>query len=457
MTDGISRATAGEQRTYNADRLGAPSFCGRVRPFSDDKPTKRSSDMNFFDELAAYDKEVYDACSLELERQRHNIELIASENIVSKGVLLAAGTVLTNKYAEGLPGKRYYGGCQYVDIVENIARDRAKKLFGAEHANVQPHSGASANLAVFFALLQPGDTVMGLNLAHGGHLSHGSPVNISGKYFNIVPYNVSDDTEMLDYNALRATALECKPKMIISGASAYSRTIDFARIREICDEVGAYMMVDIAHIAGLVAAGLHPSPVPYADVVTTTTHKTLRGPRGGLILCKEALAKQIDKAVFPGTQGGPLEHIIAAKAVAFGEAMTEKFRDYQRRIVANAKVLCNALKAEGFRIVSGDTDNHLMLIDLRPFGITGKEMERRLDEVHITVNKNAIPNDPETPFVTSGIRVGTPAVTTRGFTEEDMVSIARFMKHTATDFEGSRDSITAEVVALCDKYPIYEQ
>ena len=413
--------------------------------------------MNFFDELAAYDKEVYDACSLELERQRHNIELIASENIVSKGVLLAAGTVLTNKYAEGLPGKRYYGGCQYVDIVENIARDRAKKLFGADHANVQPHSGASANLAVFFALLQPGDTVLGLNLAHGGHLSHGSPVNISGKYFNIIPYNVSDDTEMLDYDALRATALECKPKMIISGASAYSRTIDFARIREICDEVGAYMMVDIAHIAGLVAAGLHPSPVPYADVVTTTTHKTLRGPRGGLILCKEALAKQIDKAVFPGTQGGPLEHIIAAKAVAFGEAMTEEFRDYQRRIVANAKALCNALKDEGFRIVSGDTDNHLMLIDLRPFGITGKEMERRLDEVHITVNKNAIPNDPETPFVTSGIRVGTPAVTTRGFTEEDMVSIARFMKLVATDFENCRDSVTAEVVALCDRYPIYEQ
>lgn len=413
--------------------------------------------MYSFEEVKEFDPEIAAAISDELGRQRDHIELIASENFVSKAVMAAMGSPLTNKYAEGYPGKRYYGGCQYVDIVENIARDRAKKLFGADHANVQPHSGASANLAVFFALLQPGDTVMGLNLAHGGHLSHGSPVNISGKYFNIIPYNVSDDTEMLDYDALRATALECKPKMIISGASAYSRTIDFARIREICDEVGAYMMVDIAHIAGLVAAGLHPSPVPYADVVTTTTHKTLRGPRGGLILCKEALAKQIDKAVFPGTQGGPLEHIIAAKAVAFGEAMTEEFRDYQRRIVANAKALCNALKDEGFRIVSGDTDNHLMLIDLRPFGITGKEMERRLDEVHITVNKNAIPNDPETPFVTSGIRVGTPAVTTRGFTEEDMVSIARFMKLVATDFENCRDSVTAEVVALCDRYPIYEQ
>jgi len=412
--------------------------------------------MNFFDELAKYDKEVYDACSLELDRQRHNIELIASENIVSKAVLLAAGTVLTNKYAEGFPGKRYYGGCQYVDIVENIARERAKKLFGAEHANVQPHSGASANLAVFFALLETGDTVMGLNLAHGGHLSHGSPVNISGKYFNIVPYSLSDETEQLDYEAIRQAALACRPKMIIAGASAYSRTIDFAAIRAICDEVGAYYMVDMAHIAGLVAAGLHPSPVPYADVVTTTTHKTLRGPRGGLILCREQFARQIDKAVFPGTQGGPLMHIIAAKAVALGEAMTEEFRDYQRQIVKNARVLCEALTEEGFRIVSGSTDNHLMLIDLRPFSITGKEMERRLDEVHITVNKNAIPNDPEKPFVTSGIRVGTPAVTTRGFKEEEMRQIARWMKRVATDFEASREQITAEVVALCDKYPIYE-
>ena len=412
--------------------------------------------MNFFDELVNYDKEVYDACTLELNRQRENIELIASENVVSKAVLLAAGTVLTNKYAEGFPGKRYYGGCQYVDIVEDIARDRAKKLFGAEHANVQPHCGASANLAVFFALLNPGDTVMGLNLAHGGHLSHGSPVNISGKYFNVVPYSVSDETEMLDYDDIRRVALECKPKMIIAGASAYSRTIDFAAIRKIADEVGAYYMVDMAHIAGLVAAGLHPSPVPYADVVTTTTHKTLRGPRGGLILCREELAKQIDKAVFPGTQGGPLMHIIAAKAVALGEAMTDEFKAYQKQIILNAKALCNALKEEGFRVVSGDTDNHLMLIDLRPFGVTGKDMEKRLDEVHITVNKNAIPNDPEKPFVTSGIRVGTPAVTSRGFKEAEMLKIAKWLKDVAVDFEGNRERITEEVKALCAKYPLYE-
>lgn len=411
--------------------------------------------MNFFDELKQYDPEIFEACERELERQRTTIELIASENIVSKATLLAAGTVLTNKYAEGFPGKRYYGGCHCVDVVENIARERAKKLFGAEHANVQPHSGASANLAVFFALLQPGDTVMGLNLAHGGHLSHGSPVNISGKYFNIVPYSVSDETEMLDYDAIREKALECRPKMIIAGASAYSRTIDFAAIRKICDEVGAYYMVDMAHIAGLVAAGLHPSPVPYADVVTTTTHKTLRGPRGGLILCKEELAKAIDKAVFPGTQGGPLEHIIAAKAVALGEALTDEFKAYQTQIVKNAKAFCEALKREGFRVVSGDTDNHLILLDLRPFGITGKEMEHRLDEVHITVNKNTIPNDPQTPFVTSGIRVGTPAVTSRGFVEEDMVKIAAMMRAVATDFEGERDRVRAEAIALCEKHPIY--
>ena len=412
--------------------------------------------MNFFDELVNYDKEVYEACTLELNRQRQNIELIASENIVSKAVLMAAGTVLTNKYAEGFPGKRYYGGCQYVDVVEDIARERAKKLFGAEHANVQPHCGASANLAVFFALLNPGDTVMGLNLAHGGHLSHGSPVNISGKYFNVVPYSVADDTEMLDYAEMRRIALECKPKLIVAGASAYSRTIDFAEIRKIADEVGAYYMVDMAHIAGLVAAGLHPSPVPYADVVTTTTHKTLRGPRGGLILCREELAKQIDKAIFPGTQGGPLMHIIAAKAVAFGEAMTDAFKAYQRQIVANAKTLCEALKEEGFRIVSGDTDNHLMLIDLRPFNVTGKEFEHRLDEVHITVNKNAIPNDPEKPFVTSGIRVGTPAVTSRGFKEPEMRMIAKWLKDVAVDFEANKDRVTAEVLALCEKYPLYE-
>ncbi len=412
--------------------------------------------MNFFEELGDYDREVADACNLELERQRGNIELIASENIVSKAVLLAAGTVLTNKYAEGYPGRRYYGGCQCVDIVENIARERAKKLFGAEHANVQPHSGAQANLAVFFALLQPGDTVMGLSLAHGGHLSHGSPVNISGKYFNVVPYSVADSTEMLDYDDIRARALECRPRMIIAGASAYSRIIDFARMREICDEVGAYFMVDMAHIAGLVAAGLHPSPVPYADVVTTTTHKTLRGPRGGLILCREEFAKQIDKAVFPGIQGGPLMHIIAAKAVALGEALKPSFREYQTRIQKNASVLCEALKAEGFNIISGGTDNHLMLIDLRPFGITGKEMETRLDEVHITVNKNAIPNDPEKPSVTSGIRVGTPAVTARGFGEAEMLLIAGWMKDVATDFEASRERIAAGVAELCGKFPIYE-
>ena len=412
--------------------------------------------MSFFDELVNYDKEVYDACSLELGRQRSNIELIASENIVSKAVLLAAGSVLTNKYAEGYPGKRYYGGCQYVDIVEDLARERAKALFGAEHANVQPHCGASANLAVFFALLNPGDTVMGLNLAHGGHLSHGSPVNISGKYFNVVPYSVADDTEMLDYEDMRRVALECKPKLIIAGASAYSRTIDFAAIRKIADEVGAYYMVDMAHIAGLVAAGMHPSPVPYADVVTTTTHKTLRGPRGGLILCKEELAKQIDKAVFPGTQGGPLMHVIAAKAVALKEAMSDEFKAYQKQIVANAKVLCEALKEEGFRVVSGDTDNHLMLIDLRPFSITGKEMEKRLDEVHITVNKNAIPNDPEKPFVTSGIRIGTPAVTSRGFKEAEMKMIAKWMKDVAVDFEGNRERVSKEVGELCAKYPLYE-
>lgn len=411
--------------------------------------------MNFFDELQNFDAEVYAACNDELKRQQHNIELIASENIVSKAVLLAAGTVLTNKYAEGYPGKRYYGGCEYVDVVENIARERAKKLFGAEHANVQPHSGASANLAVFFALLQPGDTVMGLNLAHGGHLSHGSPVNISGKYFNIVPYSVADDTEMLDYDAIRTTALECKPKMIIAGASAYSRIIDFAKIREIADEVGAYYMVDMAHIAGLVAAGLHPSPVPYADVVTTTTHKTLRGPRGGMILCKEAFAKQIDKAVFPGIQGGPLMHVIAAKAVALGEALTDEFVDYQKQVVKNAAALAENLKNEGFRIVSGGTDNHLMLLDLRPFDITGKELEARLDAVHITVNKNAIPNDPQSPFITSGIRVGTPAVTTRGFKEPEMALIAKWMKQIATDFDTVKDGVSAEVVALCEKYPIY--
>ena len=411
--------------------------------------------MNFFDELKNYDAEVYEACNKELERQQHNIELIASENIVSKAVLLAAGSVLTNKYAEGYPGKRYYGGCQCVDIAEEIARERAKKLFGAEHANVQPHSGANANLAVFFALLQPGDTFMGMNLQQGGHLSHGSPVNISGKYFHIVPYGVNDETEMIDYDKMREIALECRPKLILAGASAYSRTIDFARCREIADEVGAYLMVDMAHIAGLVAAGLHPSPVPYADVVTTTTHKTLRGPRGGLILCKEQYAKQIDKAVFPGTQGGPLMHIIAAKAVALGEALTPEFKEYQTQIVKNAKVLCDALIKEGLEIVSGGTDNHLMLLKLIKNGITGKELEHRLDEVHITANKNTVPNDPQSPFVTSGLRIGTPAVTTRGFREPEMLKIAKWISETVNDFEGTKDRISDEVQELFSHFPIY--
>ena len=411
--------------------------------------------MNFFDELKNFDPEVANACSLELERQQHNIELIASENIVSKAVLLAAGGVLTNKYAEGYPGKRYYGGCQYVDIVENIARERAKELFGAEHANVQPHSGANANLAVFFALLQPGDTVMGMNLSEGGHLSHGSPVNISGKYFNIVPYGVSPETEMIDYDKMREIALECKPKMIIAGASAYSRVIDFKRCREIADEVGAYLMVDMAHIAGLVAAGLHPSPVPYADVVTTTTHKTLRGPRGGLILCREEYAKQIDKSVFPGTQGGPLMHIIAAKAVALGEALTPEFKEYQTQIVKNAAALCEGLKAEGLDIVSGGTDNHLMLLKLIKNGITGKELEHRLDEVHITANKNTVPCDPQSPFITSGLRIGTPAVTTRGFKEPEMAKIAKWISTAISDFDNNKDRISDEVQELCSHFPIY--
>ena len=410
----------------------------------------------FFDELQNFDREVYDACTLELNRQRNNIELIASENIVSKAVLLAAGSVLTNKYAEGYPGKRYYGGCVHVDVVEEIARERAKKLFGAEHANVQPHSGANANLAVFFALLNPGDTVLSMNLAHGGHLSHGSPVNISGKYFNIVPYGVADEDGRIDYDALETKALECKPKLILAGASAYSRTIDFARFRKIADMVGAYLMVDMAHIAGLVAAGEHPSPVPYADVVTTTTHKTLRGPRGGLILCREEYAKAIDKAVFPGTQGGPLMHIIAAKAVAFGEALTDEFKAYQHQIVKNAATLADALLSEGLDLVSGGTDNHLMLLDLRNTDITGKELEHRLDEVRITANKNSVPNDPQSPFITSGIRLGTPAVTSRGFKEAEMKQIAKWIADSVKDFEGTKEATLAGVNALCKQFPLYE-
>ncbi len=412
---------------------------------------------NFFEELSIYDPEVAAACHGELERQQHNIELIASENIVSKAVLLAAGGVLTNKYAEGYPGKRYYGGCQCVDVVEDIARERAKKLFGADHANVQPHSGANANLAVFFALCQPGDTVLGMNLSEGGHLSHGSPVNISGKYFRIVPYGVDPVTERIDYDNMQRIAREAKPKMIIVGASAYSRTIDFARCREIADEVGAYLMVDMAHIAGLVAAGEHPSPVPYADVVTTTTHKTLRGPRGGMILCREEYAKAIDKAVFPGTQGGPLMHIIAAKAVALGEALTDEFKAYQHQIVVNAKCLSEELLARGVELVSGGTDNHLMLLKLTNAGVTGKELEHRLDEVHITANKNTIPGEPLSPFVTSGLRIGTPAVTTRGFREPEMKQIAGWIADAIRDFDGSRERIDAEVAALCAKFPIYAE
>lgn len=411
--------------------------------------------LNYFNELENYDAEVFASCNKELDRQQTFIELIASENIVSKAVLLAAGSVLTNKYAEGYPGKRYYGGCHCVDEVEEIARERAKKLFGADHANVQPHSGASANLAVFFALTNPGDTIMGMNLSQGGHLSHGSPVNISGKYWNIVPYGVDDETEVIDYDKMREIALECKPKMIVVGASAYSRIIDFPRCREIADEVGAYLMVDMAHIAGLVAAGVHPSPVPYADIVTTTTHKTLRGPRGGMILCKEEFAKAIDKAVFPGNQGGPLMHVIAAKAVALGEALTDDFKAYGQQIVKNAAVLCDELKALGVDIVSDGTDNHLMLLDLRKYGISGKELEKRLDEVHITTNKNTIPNDPASPFVTSGLRIGTAAVTTRGFKEEEMKLIAHWIKDVIADFEGNKERITSEVEALCEKFPIY--
>lgn len=413
--------------------------------------------MRFFDELSAYDNEVYSACESELERQQRNIELIASENIVSKAVLLAAGSVLTNKYAEGYPSKRYYGGCQCVDVVEEIARNRAKELFKAEHVNVQPHSGANANLAVFFALLNPGDTVMGMNLQQGGHLSHGSPVNISGKYFNVVPYGVDEATARIDYDEMERIALECKPKLIVAGASAYSRVIDFPRCREIADKVGAYLMVDMAHIAGLIAAGVHPSPVPYADIVTTTTHKTLRGPRGGMILCKEQFAKQIDKAVFPGTQGGPLMHIIAAKAVALGEALTEEFKNYQKQVVKNAAVLADELMKHGIDIVSGGTDNHLMLLDLRNKGITGKELEHRLDEVRITANKNTIPNDPQSPFVTSGLRIGTPAVTTRGFKEPEMELIAGWISDIINDFDGNKDRVLNEVQSLCERFPLYSE
>ncbi len=408
--------------------------------------------MNFITE---YDPDVAAAIEKKYARQQRGLELIASENVVSPAVMAAMGTVLTNKYAEGYPAKRYYGGCECVDVAENIAIERACKLFGAEHANVQPHSGAQANTAVYIALLQPGDTVMGMNLAHGGHLTHGSPVNISGLLYNFVPYGVEDDGR-IDYDKVEFLAKENKPKLIVAGASAYPRIIDFKRLSEIAKSVGAYLMVDMAHIAGLVAAGLHPSPVPYADVVTTTTHKTLRGPRGGMILCREELAKAINKAIFPGTQGGPLMHVIASKAICFGEALKPEFKAYQEQIIKNANALAEALVAEGFDLVSGGTDNHLMLVDLRSMNITGKQLEKQLDEVYITVNKNAIPNDPESPFVTSGVRIGTPAVTSRGLKEDDMRTIAHLIKLAATDFENSADYIRAEVTKLCEKYPLYE-
>ena len=406
--------------------------------------------------ISQYDSEVGAAIEAEAARQRRNLELIASENIVSEAVMITMGTVLTNKYAEGYSGKRYYGGCECVDVVETLAIERAKKLFGCDYANVQPHSGAQANMAVFMAMLEAGDTVMGMNLDHGGHLSHGSPVNFSGRFFNIVPYGVNDEG-YIDYEELERKALECKPKLIVAGASAYAREIDFKRFREVCDKCGANLMVDIAHIAGLVAAGVHPSPFPYADVVTTTTHKTLRGPRGGMILAnKEAADKfNFNKAIFPGSQGGPLEHVIAAKAVCFGEALKPEFKTYQEQVVKNAKVLAAALEKEGFKVLTGGTDNHLMLVDLRGMEISGKELQNRCDEVYITLNKNTVPNDPRSPFVTSGVRIGTPAITSRGLVESDMAEIAHLIWLTATDFENKADEIRAAVTKICDKYPIY--
>ena len=407
--------------------------------------------------IAAYDAEVGQAVQAECNRQRRNLELIASENIVSEEVMMTMGTVLTNKYAEGYAGKRYYGGCEQVDVIENIAIERAKKLFHCDYANVQPHSGAQANMAVQIAMLKQGDTVMGMNLEHGGHLTHGSPVNFSGMYFHIVPYGV-DDNGFIDYDEVERLAVESKPKLIIAGASAYAREIDFKRFREIADKVGAYLMVDMAHIAGLVAAGLHQSPIPYADVVTTTTHKTLRGPRGGMILANQEAAEKfhLNKAVFPGTQGGPLEHVIAAKAVAFGEALKPEFKEYQEQVVKNAKVLSEALQRKGFDILTGGTDNHLMLLDLRNLDLSGKELQRRCDEVYITLNKHTVPNDPRSPFVTSGERIGTPAVTSRGMKEEDMEKIAELVWLTATEFEEKADLIRSEVEKLCGKYPIYK-
>ena len=407
--------------------------------------------------VSKYDEQVGSAMKKELERQQRNIELIASENIVSPAVMAAMGSILTNKYAEGYPGKRYYGGCECVDIVEDIARDRAKELFGASYANVQPHSGAQANMAVYFALLNPGDTVMGMNLAEGGHLTHGSPVNMSGKYFNFVPYGVNADG-FIDYDEFEEKAKECKPKLIVAGASAYPRIIDFERISQIAKEVGAYFMVDMAHIAGLIAAGLHPSPVPYADVVTSTTHKTLRGPRGGLILCNdEELGKAFNKAIFPGTQGGPLMHVIAGKAVCFGEALKPEFKEYQKNVIDNCQALVKGLLARDIKLVSGGSDNHLCLVDLRGSEVTGKELEHRLDEVRITANKNTIPNDPQSPFITSGLRIGTPAVTTRGFKEPEMKLIAGWISDIINDFDGNKDRVLGEVQTLCEKFPLYSE
>lgn len=408
----------------------------------------------YFAKVKRVDPEIYSAMMKELGRQRNNIELIASENFVSEAVMEAMGSHLTNKYAEGYPGKRYYGGCEFVDIAEELARERLKRLFGADHANVQPHSGANANIAVYFAVLKPGDTVMGMNLSHGGHLTHGSPVNLSGNYFKFVPYGVDKETEMIDYDRVREIAKECKPRLIVAGASAYPRIIDFKALRDIADEVGALLMVDMAHIAGLVATGLHPNPVPYAHFVTTTTHKTLRGPRGGAILCKKEFAKDIDKAIFPGTQGGPLMHIIAAKAVCFKEAMSQEFKEYQAQIIKNAKKLAEELSSRGFRLVSGGTDNHLMLVDLRNKGITGKAAEKLLDEIGITVNKNTIPFDPETPFVTSGIRIGTPAVTTRGMKEDAMEEIADIITFIINNPD-AREEARKRVDKLCNEYPLY--
>ncbi|MBR4874412.1 MAG: serine hydroxymethyltransferase [Clostridia bacterium] len=411
--------------------------------------------MFSFDSITNTDPEIAKVISEEIDRQNRNIELIASENCVSEAVMAAMGSPLTNKYAEGYPGKRYYGGCEIVDKAEELARQRACELFGADHANVQPHSGASANLAVCFAVLKPGDTILSMDLSHGGHLSHGSPVNISGTYFNIVPYGVSETDEKIDYDAVLKLAKECKPKLIIAGASAYPRVIDFERFGQIAKEVGAYLLVDMAHIAGLVAAGLHPNPVPYADFVTTTTHKTLRGPRGGLILCREEYAKIIDKAIFPGIQGGPLMHVIASKAVCFKEALSDEFKEYQKQIVKNAAALADTLIKKGFRLVSGGTDNHLMLLDLTNFDVTGKEAEKRLDEVRITVNKNTIPFETKSPFITSGIRIGTPAVTSRGMKEDDMVEIGTLIHMLISDFENSKEEVAKRVEALCVKYPLY--